>query len=122
MEFSDNKPIWLQIRDWMCDRIAGGEWPDGERIPSVRDVGVALQVNPNTVMRAFESMQRDGMIFNRRGVGYFVAEGGRAKVADAQRSAFLGQTLPAMFGTMERLGITRDELIAEYENFKTGKQ
>lgn len=122
MEFSDNKPIWLQIRDWMCNRIAEGEWPDGGRIPSVRDVGMTLQVNPNTVMRAFEAMQREGMIFNRRGVGYFVAEGGRAKVTDAQKAAFLGETLPALFETMERLGLTLDDLITEYEDFKTEKR
>lgn len=122
MEFNENKPIWLQIRDWMCNRIADGEWPDGGRIPSVRDVGMTLQVNPNTVMRAFEAMQREGMIFNRRGVGYFVAEGGRAKVTDAQKATFRGETLPAIFETMERLGLTLDDLITEYEDFKTEKR
>ena len=74
MEFRKQKSIYHQIADLLSDRILASEWKQGERMASVRDVAEQLSVNPNTVLRAFDLLQESGIIFNRRGVGYFVAD------------------------------------------------
>ena len=67
MQFNDNQPIWLQIYDHACRAIVSGRWPERERIPSIRELAVTLQVNPNTVMRAYDKLGSDGLILIRRG-------------------------------------------------------
>ena len=68
MQFNDNQPIWLQIYDHACRAIVSGRWPERERIPSIRELAVTLQVNPNTVMRAYDKLGSDGLILIRRGM------------------------------------------------------
>ena len=79
MEFDQHKPIYLQIADAICERIDAiceriltGTWPEGERIPSVRECGISLEVNPNTVARSYDELSTEGIIHNKRGIGYFV--------------------------------------------------
>lgn len=114
MDFKSEKPIYQQIVDFVCDHIAGGRWPEGERIPSVRDLAAQLQVNPNTAMRAYERLQLAEIITNTRGIGFFVAEGAKAKVVALKRTEFFEVTLPEVFDTMETLGIPMDEVAAKY--------
>lgn len=101
--------------DRMSSEIITGRWSEGERIPSVRESAVALQVNPNTVMRAYESMQNDDIIFNRRGIGYFVSEGARKKITARGREEFEKEILPAIFRHMEMLEISFDTLAEIYK-------
>ena len=75
MEFDQHKPIYLQIADAICERILTGLWPEGNRIPSVRECGISLEVNPNTVARSYDELSSDGIIHNKRGIGYFVSPG-----------------------------------------------
>ncbi len=117
MEFNFDKPIYRQIIDRMEEKIMRGEWPDGERIPAVREFAMQLQVNPNTVMRAYESLQTTGVISNRRGVGFFTAEGARQKITAKQRETFLMYDLPEIFARMEILGISADQLAEHYRNY-----
>lgn len=74
MEFNPHKPIYLQICSQMYERILNGELKSEDRIPSVRELGVELGVNPNTIMRSYENMTNAGIIYNKRGIGYFIAE------------------------------------------------
>ena len=75
MDFKETQAIYLQIVDLVCDHIVTGKWKAQERIPSVRELGVQLEVNPNTVMRAYDYLQAREIICNKRGVGFFVTEG-----------------------------------------------
>ena len=75
MEFRQNRPIYLQIADLIADDILNGKWQPGARIPSVRELSVSVEVNPNTAMRAYAYLQDQGIIVNRRGIGYFAAQG-----------------------------------------------
>lgn len=75
MQFNDTQPIWLQIYDYACRAILAGRWTEQARIPSVRELAVTLEVNPNTVMRAYDKLETDGVIITRRGMGFFVTEG-----------------------------------------------
>ena len=122
MEFNKEKPIYLQIVDWMNDNILGGEWNSDERIPSVRDVAMVLQVNPNTAMRAFDHLQSEHVIYNKRGIGYFVEPDARTKILDSEKKRFLTEILPDIFTRMELLGISSEDLHEEYKNHKASKQ
>ena len=74
MEFDSNRSIYLQIYDAICERILSGELEAEARIPSVREYGADIGVNPNTVMRSYEKLTNDGIIFNKRGIGYFISQ------------------------------------------------
>ena len=117
MEFNQPKGIYQQIAEQVRDRIAGGEWPAGDRIPSVREMAVNLGVNPNTVTRSYQTLLDNGIIDNRRGIGYFVADAAREKIMDEMKNEFIGDELPRLFRLMKKLGIDVNELITLYENF-----
>lgn len=110
MDFKKQKPIYLQIADSLCERMVAGEWKADERVPSVRDVAVELGVNPNTVMRSFEYLQGLEVIYNRRGLGYFIAADAAEKIIREQRKSFLEDEWPAIAQRMKMLGISPDEL------------
>lgn len=118
MDFKDNKPIYLQIAALIAERIASKQWVEGERIPSVRDLGSELGVNPNTCMRAYELLTREGVVANSRGIGYSVCDGGRTRVLEMSRTEFLEQTLPEIFSQMRALGITIEQLTERYNKTK----
>ncbi len=105
MEFKRPKSIYQQIADSVTGRIASGEWSAGERIPSVRDMAVSLGVNPNTVVRSYQHLLDEGLIENRRGLGYFVASNALAVIEETVRRQFIEKELPQVFGKMKRLGV-----------------
>lgn len=110
MDFKKQKPIYLQIADQLCERIVAGEWREDERIPSVRDVAAELAVNPNTVMRTFDHLQGAEIIYNRRGVGYFVSPKAQNRILKLNRQSFIEDELPYFFQRMKMLGITLQEV------------
>lgn len=114
MEFDQHKPIYLQIADAICERILTGVWPEGERIPSVRECGIALEVNPNTVARSYDELSTEGVIHNKRGIGYFVSPGAKGIIRDKQRNGFITGDLKEVFRKMEILGISIDEVTSLY--------
>jgi len=115
MDFKSTQPIYQQIAGYVCDKIISREWPEGERIPSARDLGVMLEVNPNTVIRAFEKLQAENVIANRRGVGYFVEEGAVKHILLNRRREFMNDTLPELFATMQLLDIDADEITKSWQ-------
>jgi GntR family transcriptional regulator len=114
MEFNDKQAIYLQIVEYIYDRILTDEWKDEERIPSVRDLAVELQVNPNTVMRAYELLQNSEIIINKRGVGNFLGTNAKSKIIINRRNYFLNHELPLIFRNMELLGVSMDDLAKQY--------
>ncbi|MBR1871663.1 MAG: GntR family transcriptional regulator [Bacteroidales bacterium] len=110
MEFDSNKPIWLQIGDAICDGVLAGSVSSGQRLPSVREYGAQLGVNPNTVMRTYEKLTQDGIIFNKRGIGYFVSDDAKETIVQAQRKNFMDNELPAFVRRMRLLGINPAEI------------
>ena len=110
MEFNSNKSIYLQICDAICEQILSGTLRPDERIPSVREYGAEIGVNPNTVMRAYEKLTGEGIIYNRRGIGYFICKDARENVLQTQRKEFLENELPDILKRMELLGISYEML------------
>lgn len=115
MDFSENKPIYLQIADHFMNRIINKKWTAEERIPSVRDVAVQLEVNPNTAIRAFHYLQDKDILYNQRGVGYFVADDAYDKVLELKREEFIQYKLPVLFKDMKQLGFSCGDLAELYE-------
>ena len=108
MDFHSEKPIYLQITDVISDRILAGELKDGDRIPSVREYGAEIGVNPNTMVRVYEKLTADGVIFNKRGIGYFVSDNARETVLSARRKEFLEKEVPAILQRLRLLGLDTD--------------
>ena len=119
MEFRDNEAIYLQIAAYVSDNILLGKWPGEQKIPSVRDMAIELEVNPNTVMRAYEFLQSQGVVYNKRGLGLFVATDGYEKVKTYRKDRFIQQDLNEFFTSIYLLGITLEDLQQLYQNFKT---
>ena len=109
MDFQKQKPIYLQIADRLMEQILGGQVDD--RMPSVRDVAALMGVNPNTVVRTFDHLQTAEIIYNRRGVGYFVSADAKERILAAQRREFLEDELPAIRQRLKALNISIDELV-----------
>lgn len=120
MEFKDNQPIYLQIADHFCENILLEKWSAGDRIPSVREIAVNIEVNPNTVMRTFNYLQDKGIIFNKRGIGYFVSEDGFEKTRELRKEDFVNHELPRMFRAMRLLNLTMDDLNRYYREYEKG--
>ncbi len=116
MEFTSEKPIYRQIVDYAYARILADEWLPGQRVPSVRELGVALSVNSHTVLKAYDYLTDHGVIASRRGMGYFLEPDAKARVNDDRRNAFFNDTLPSLFSQMRLLGISIDEITSRWHN------
>lgn len=121
MEFSENKPIYKQIEEYFYGRILSKKWEEDERVPSVREMAVQMEVNPNTAIRAFHELQESDILYNKRGVGYFVSKDAYLKVKEIKRKEFIEMKLPALFKDMEQLDISFSELEGFYNSQKDGE-
>lgn len=115
MQFKENKAIYLQISDMVCDDILSGKLSDNDKIASVRDLAALVEVNANTCARAYEWLQNQGIIFTKRGLGYFVNEGARQTIINMKREEFIEETIPEVARQMLNLGISIDCLKSEIE-------
>jgi GntR family transcriptional regulator len=122
MEFRENEAIYLQIAAYVGDNILLDKWALNEKIPSVRELAVDLQVNPNTVMRSYEFLQGQEVIMNKRGIGFFVTETAKERIIAFRKERFLGQELPEFFRTLQFLDISIDEIKQRFESFKAEKK
>ena len=110
MEFNSNKAIFLQIRDTILERILSGDLKPGDRIPSVREYGATIGVNPNTVMRTYERLTSEGVIHNKRGIGYFISDDAKEIVLENSREEFLKEEVPVFIRKMDLLGLKPEEI------------
>ncbi len=111
MKFDEHKPIYLQISDNICEKILNNEYPEDERIPSIRELGGALGVNPNTVMRSYEHLKSLEIIYDKRGVGFFTAKSAKREVKKMYKKEFLNNELPEIIKKMKLLDIELDEVV-----------
>lgn len=119
MTFKESRPIYLQIADRICDEIRQGLYAEEGRIPSVREYAVTVEVNVNTVVRSYEWLQGQEIIYNRRGLGYFVSPGASEKILTLRKTAFLNVELPEFFKQIRSLGIPIEEIVRMYNENAT---
>lgn len=117
MQFNNDKPIYLQLADRLSDDIVDGKYNDDDRVPSVREFGMCFEVNTNTAVKAYDMLSRDNVIYNRRGLGYFVTPGAREKIMESHRTEFMNSVLPDVFRQMRMLGIGIEELTRMWKEY-----
>lgn len=113
----NNKAIYLQIADVICDRVMTGDLKEGDRIPSVRDYATVLEVNANTVMRSYEYLSQVGVIYNKRGIGFFIAEEAKKKITEMRQESFFNGEIQEFFHQLSLLGVTPEELTKHYVKY-----
>jgi GntR family transcriptional regulator len=117
MEFRDHNAIYLQIVDYVSEQILLEKWRSGNKILSIRDLAVSLQVTPNTVQRAYDILQERAIISNKRGIGFFVEEAAIDRIVEHKRREFIEKELPVFFKNMNLLKIDLKELESLFGNF-----
>ena len=102
------------MADRLCDEILAGKYKDDDRIPSVREYAVMLEVNANTAVKAYDELSRANIIYNKRGLGYFVTPGAKKQILKDRKKEFMKERLPELFRQMQLLGITLEDVKSEY--------
>ena len=115
MIFNSDKPIFLQMADRLCDEILADKYKDDDRIPSVREYAVLLEVNTNTAVKAYDELARANIIYNKRGLGYFVTKGAKKQILKERKRVFVKEQLPELFRQMQLLGITLEDVKVAYD-------
>lgn len=114
MIFKESKPIYLQIAERICDEILLGQYSEEGRIPSVREYASMVEVNANTMMRAFDYLQSLNIIYNKRGIGYFVTTGAKEVILATRKESFLKEELDYFFRQFYTLGLSFNEIETRY--------
>ena len=115
MIFTNDKPIYIQMADRLCDEILADKYKDDDRIPSVREYSVLLEVNTNTAVKAYDELARANIIYNKRGLGYFVTPGSKKQILKERKKEFMKERLPELFRQMQLLGITLEDVKVAYD-------
>jgi DNA-binding transcriptional regulator YhcF (GntR family) len=105
MNFNDNQAIYLQIVELMCENILLKKWPENEKIPSVRQLAMEVEVNPNTAMRTYAFLQEKEIIYNKRGIGFFVSENGYNKTLEFMKAKFIKHDVPLFLKMLKLLNM-----------------
>src|SRR5256714_13705224 len=111
-EWNDNQPIYRQLRDRVVAMILEGILKEGDPLPSVRNVAAENRVNPLTVLKGYQQLVDEGLVETRRGLGMFVNVGARRLLLQGERQRFLAEEWPRVHATIQRLGLTPEELDA----------
>ncbi|MDB5481000.1 MAG: GntR family transcriptional regulator [Caulobacteraceae bacterium] len=114
-EWNDSQPIYRQLRDRVVAMILDGLLLEGDPLPSVRTVAAENRVNPLTVLKGYQQLVDEQLVEKRRGLGLFINAGAREVLLQAERQRFLSEQWPAVHATIQRLGLTPQELLAAAE-------
>ena len=117
MNFKESNAIYLQIAERICDEVLLGQYRKEERIPSVREYAAVVEVNANTVMRSYDYLQTQGVIYNKRGIGYFVSADARELIFSLRKEYFMKEESDYFFRQLSMLGISAEELADMYRKF-----
>lgn len=118
MEFRPKHAIYLQIADYLNEQILRKLLLAEVKIPSVRDLAITLEVNPNTIVRAYNYLEEQGIIYKERGLGYFVAKNGYTKASALKKELFLREYLPEVFKHLTLLDINFSDLHELYKKWQ----
>lgn len=117
MDFKDNKAIYLQIADRLCNEILQEKYTEDARVPSVREYAAEVEVNVNTLMRTYEYLQQQEIIYNKRGIGYFVSPGAKGRIYTSQKENFMTEQLSDFFRQIYVLDIPIEKIVEMYKEY-----
>jgi GntR family transcriptional regulator len=118
MEWSDGQPIYRQLRDLVIQRVIDGSFPEGQAIPSVRQVATDYRINHLTVGKAYQELADLGLLETRRGLGMFVAVGARDALTNNEQQRFLNEELPAFAERVAILGMPMKDVTERLLQFQ----
>lgn len=110
-EWNDSQPIYRQLRDRVVAMILDGVLKEGDPLPSVRNVAAEYRVNPLTVLKSYQHLVDEHLVEKKRGLGMFITAGARNLLLQAEREKFLAEQWPRVYATIQRLGLTAEELL-----------
>ena len=111
LEWNESQPIYRQLRDRVVDMILDGVLKDGDPLPSVRNVASEYRVNPITVLKGYQQLVDEELVESKRGRGMFINAGARKLLLQGERQKFLAEEWPRVYATIQRLGLTPEELL-----------
>ena len=117
MEFKDNPAIYIQIAEYVCEQILLRKWKLGDKIVSIREMAVQMEVNPNTVQRAYDLLQQQNIIINKRGIGYFTEDEAMERILSFRREQFIENELPVFMRNIFLLKMDFKEIKTLYDQF-----
>lgn len=109
--WSDNAPIYRQLKERVVEMMLDGVLKPGDALPSVRQIAADFQLNPITVSRAYQELADEALVEKRRGLGMYVTDGARDKLLSSERTRFLREEWPAMVERIRRLGLEPEQLL-----------
>jgi GntR family transcriptional regulator len=110
-EWNDSQPIYRQLRDRVVAMILDGVLKEGDPLPSVRNVAAEYRVNPITVLKGYQQLVDEQLVEKKRGLGMFIKPGARNLLLAGERQKFLAEQWPRVYATIQRLGLTQQELL-----------
>ena len=117
MDFRDSPAIYIQIAEYVCEQILLKKWKLGDKIISIRELAVTIEVNPNTVQRAYDFLQQQNIITNKRGIGYFTEPDAMERILSFRREQFMDNELPVFLRNMYLLKLDMKEIKTLYDQF-----
>ncbi len=117
MDFKENPAIYIQIAEYVCEQILLKKWKLGDKIISIRDLAVNMEVNPNTVQRAYDFLQQRNIITNKRGIGYFIEDDAMERILNFRREQFIENELPVFMRNIYLLKIDFKEIKTLFDQF-----
>ena len=117
MDFKENPAIYIQIAEYVCEQILLKKWSLGEKIISIRELAVLMEVNPNTVQRAYDFLQQREIITNKRGVGYFTEDDAMERILSFRREQLMENELPVFMRNIYLLKIDFKEIKNLFDQF-----
>lgn len=115
LRLESEKPIYVQLCEWLSDMIISGTTPEGEQIPSTTEISVEYKVNPATALKGINMLVDKGVIFKKRGLGMFVSSGAVEKLRAERQQDFQQTYVDKMCEEAKKLGISKNEIIAMIE-------
>lgn len=118
MNFKEGQPIYVQIAEHLCDEVLAGTYAPDSRVPGVREYSALLEVNVNTTVKSYDLLAQRGVLYAKRGMGYYVSYDAQAQILKARRTDFHQHMLPTLFLQMRQLGVSIDEVVAAWKTFE----
>lgn len=119
MVFNNNQPIYIQIALYVCEQILLKKWKPEEKIISIRELGELIEISPNTVQRAYDFLQQQKIIVNKRGIGFFIDQDAEEMILSFRREQFIEHELPIVLRNLYLLKIDMKQFKEIYDRFVT---
>lgn len=115
IEFTDDKPIFIQIAEWIEDAILSGVYEEEQQIPSITEFSVACKINPATALKGINLLVDDGILYKKRGLGMFVANGALEKLRDKRKELFFENYIISLINEAKRINVNKDDILKMIE-------